>query len=62
MSVGVPVDAVVESVVHRSGDSAARLREAERVASGERVQVVAIVSWALQHGAAGFLAKESIPG
>ena len=40
MSVGERVDAAVESVVHRSGDSAAWLWEAERVASGERVQVV----------------------
>ena len=40
MSVGERVDAAVESVVHRSGDSARRLWEAERVASGERVLVV----------------------
>jgi len=62
MSVGVPVDAVVESVVHRSGDSAARLWEAERVASGERVQVVVGVYRALQDGAAGFLPEESFRG
>ena len=62
VSVGEPVDAAVESVVHRSGDSAAWLWEAERVASGERVQVVVGVYRALQDGAAGFLPEESFRG
>ena len=62
MSVGERVDAAVESVVHRSGDSARRLWEAERVASGERVQVVVGVYRALQDGAAGFLPEESSRG
>ena len=62
MSVGERVDAAVESVVHRSGDSAPRLWEAERVGSGERVQVVVGVYRALQDGAAGFLPEESFRG
>ena len=62
MSVGPPVDAAVESGVHRSGDSAALLWEAVRVGSGERVQVVVGVYRALQDGAAGFLPEESSRG